>query len=255
MDHDWNDVTTQKSGGRWFPAEPMIRMTARFIQRKTGIDNYEIKRKTKRALDIGCGNGNHAMFFANQGISAAGIDISENAVNIARKRAENHGLDADFETGNAEMLPWDDNTFDLVVSDGVLDHVRFAEAKRIIKEARRVSTPDAYLFLSLRSTADSECGRGQKVEENTYVLEEGYEEGMLQHFFDQKHITELLADYKIFDIEHIKREYPTEFTIDKSYLQSSEGMKTQVDVTDTTFDRQHSRWWLAAEHTGNQPDE
>lgn len=252
MDDDWDNVTTQKSGGRWSPAEPMIRMTARFIQRRTGIDSYDVKRPTERVLDIGCGNGNHVMYFAEQGLSAAGIDISESAIDIARERANRRGLDVELETGSAETLQWTDDTFDLVVSDGVLDHVSFIEAKHIVDEVQRVSTPNAYIFLSLRSTADSECGRGEQVEENTYVLQEGYEEGMIQHFFDRQHIAELLADYEIFDIEHIKHEYPTEFTIDKSHRQSSGGIKKQVTLADTAFDRQHARWWLAAERTVDQ---
>jgi len=227
MGNDWDNVTTQK-GGRWSPAEPMIRMTARFIQRRTGIDSYDVKRPIERVMDIGSGIGNHVMYFAEQGLSAAGIDISESAIDIARERAKQRGLDVELEIGSAERLPWTDDTFDLVVSDGVLDHVRFTEAKRIIKEVQRVSTPNAYIFLSLRSTIDSECGRGERVEENTYVLDDGYEEGMLQHFFDRQHIAELLGDYEIFDIEHIKREYPTEFTLDKSHRQSSEGIKNRL---------------------------
>jgi 2-polyprenyl-3-methyl-5-hydroxy-6-metoxy-1,4-benzoquinol methylase len=203
-------------------------MTARFIQRRTGIDSYDVKRPTERVLDIGCGNGNHVMYFAEQGLSAAGIDISQSAIDIARERANRRGLDVELETGSAETLQWTDDTFDLVVSDGVLDHVSFIEAKRIVDEVQCVSTPNAYIFLSLRSTADSECGRGEQLEENTYVLQEGYEEGMIQHFFDRQHIAELLADYDIFDIEHIKREYPTEFTIDKSHRQSSGGIKNRL---------------------------
>lgn len=230
----------------------MIRMTSRFIQRRTGIDSYDVRRPIERVLDIGSGIGNHVMYFAEQGLSAAGIDISESAIDIARKRADRRGVDVEYETGSAETLPWTDDTFDLVVSDGVLDHVRFTEAKRIIEEIKRVSAPNAYIFLSLRSTTDSECGRGERVEENTYVMQEGYEQGMLQHYFDRQHIAELLADYEIFDIEHIKREYPTEFTLDKSHRQSSEGIKKQVTLADTTFDRQYARWWLAAERTGNQ---
>jgi cyclopropane fatty-acyl-phospholipid synthase-like methyltransferase len=246
MDDDWDDVTTQKSGGQWYPAEPMIRLTARFIQRRTGIDSYDVERPTNHVLDIGCGNGNHALFFAEQGLSAAGVDVSESAIELARQRATGRGLDIDFEVGDAADTSWADDTFDLVVSDGVLDHVSFSEAKSILAEIRRVSTPDAYIFLSLRSTADSEFRRGEEVEENTYVLQEGYEKGMLQHFFDRSSIEELLAGYEIFDIEHLKREYPADFSVDKAYLQSSEGLKKQIDLQDADFSRQYARWWLAA---------
>jgi SAM-dependent methyltransferase len=140
-------------------------------------------------------------------------------------------------------------TFDLVVSDGVLDHVRFSEAKSILAEIRRVSTPDGYLFVSLRSTADSECGRGEQVGENTYILNDGYEKGMLQHFFDRRSIDELLDGYEIFDVEHLKREFPAGFGVDKSYLQSSEGMKKQIELQDAEFSLQHARWWIAAKYS------
>jgi cyclopropane fatty-acyl-phospholipid synthase-like methyltransferase len=246
MDNDWDDVTVQKSGGQWYPAEPMIRLTARFIQRRVGIDSYDVKRPTNRVLDVGCGNGNHVLFFAEQGFSTAGVDVSKSAIELARQRATERGLDVDLEVGDAADLPWESEMFDLVVSDGVLDHVSFSQAKSILAEIQRVSTPGAYLFLSLRSAADSEWGRGEKVEENTYILQEGYEKGMLQHFFDRRSIKELLDGYEIFDIEHLKREYPTNFSVDKAYLQSSEGIKDQIELEDAEFSQQYARWWIAA---------
>jgi len=232
-------------GGRWYPTEPMVRLTARFIQRRIGIDSYDVKRSVNRVLDVGCGIGNHAVYFAQQGLAVTGVDISESAIEIGRKRTAEAGLDVEFIIGDAADLSGL-GRFDLVVSDGVLDHVKFSKAKEILNEIQLVSTSDAYMFLSLRSTADSECGRGEKVGENTYVLEEGYEQGMLQHFFDRRSIEELLEGWEIFDIEHLKREYPSDFSVDKSYLQSSGGMETQINLQDAEFSLQHARWWIAA---------
>jgi len=248
-EEDWEDITTAKSGGQWYYDTQIIRLTARFIQRRIGIDSFDIRREIDGALDVGCGIGNHLLYFAEQGLSTSGIDVSEEAIETARERANRHDLDVSLRQGDAENLPWDDNQFDLIISDGMLDHVPFPKAKSVMSEIRRVSRPNAYLFVSLRSTEATEYGRGKEVNDNTYELTSGYEEEMIQHFFDKADIEELLTGYDIFDVEHIVREYPEEFTFDKSYLQSSQGVQKFIDLAEADFTYQHARWWIAAKLT------
>lgn len=69
-----------------------------------------------RMLDVACGAGQIAIPAARAGVKVTGVDIAPNSIAQARERAATEGLDARFDEGDAEALPYDDGSFDLVVS-------------------------------------------------------------------------------------------------------------------------------------------
>lgn len=69
-----------------------------------------------KLLDVGCGSGQIALMAAKDGLDVFGVDIAENWVERARARAAAEGLRATFEQADAEALPFEDASFDVVVS-------------------------------------------------------------------------------------------------------------------------------------------
>src|SRR6185503_2206657 len=69
-----------------------------------------------RMLDVGCGAGQIAIPAARAGVNVTGVDIAANLIEQARARAIAEGLTVLFDEGDAEMLPYDDAAFDVVVS-------------------------------------------------------------------------------------------------------------------------------------------
>jgi SAM-dependent methyltransferase len=69
-----------------------------------------------RALDIACGSGNLAIPLARGGADVTGVDIATNLLEQARARAAVESLTARFDEGDAEALPYEDGSFDVVVS-------------------------------------------------------------------------------------------------------------------------------------------
>lgn len=67
-------------------------------------------------LDVACGSGQLALMAARDGIKVTGVDIAGNLVERAQTRANAEGLQARFEEGDAEALPYPDASFDVVVS-------------------------------------------------------------------------------------------------------------------------------------------
>jgi len=51
-------------------------------------------------LDVGCGRGRHALILAERGYDVIGLDLSERAIDVARSRAADAGLDVDFRVGD-----------------------------------------------------------------------------------------------------------------------------------------------------------
>ena len=65
-------------------------------------------------LDVACGSGQLALWAARDGIKVTGVDIAPNLVQRAQVRANAEGLNARFMEGDAEALPFEDASFDVV---------------------------------------------------------------------------------------------------------------------------------------------
>ena len=92
-----------------------------------------------RVLEIGCGMGTDGAQFAKAGADYTGIDLTEAAVELARKRFHVSGLKGEFRVADAERLDFPDASFDLVYSHGVLHHTPDIEAA--VREIHRVLKP------------------------------------------------------------------------------------------------------------------
>ncbi len=67
-------------------------------------------------LDVACGTGNAAIPAAEAGAQVTGVDLSPQMLAVARRRAEPAGVDVEWTLADAEQLPWDDGSFDVVLS-------------------------------------------------------------------------------------------------------------------------------------------
>jgi len=67
-------------------------------------------------LDVACGSGQVALWAARDGVQVTGVDIAPNLVQRAQARADAEGLKARFIEGDAEALPFEDASFDVVIS-------------------------------------------------------------------------------------------------------------------------------------------
>jgi SAM-dependent methyltransferase len=92
-----------------------------------------------KVLEIGCGLGTDGAQFAEAGADYTGVDLTDAAVELARRRFELFGLSGKFQTADAENLDFADESFDLVYSHGVLHHT--PETGKAVKEINRVLRP------------------------------------------------------------------------------------------------------------------
>jgi len=99
--------------------------------------------------------------------------------------------------GNIYELPYPKNYFDAIVSFGVLDHILFKNAKVAINEVCRVLKSNGLLYLTLRSSRDTDCGRGEEIEQNTFIIPSDAEAGIPQHFYTGREIIELLQNFQV----------------------------------------------------------
>ncbi len=97
--------------------------------------------KGRKILDLGCGSGESAVYFAKQGAEVTACDISPKFVEVAQRLAQYHGVKIETGVCPAEILPYADNSFDFVFANGVLHHVDIPptmhELKRVLKPGGR----------------------------------------------------------------------------------------------------------------------
>jgi SAM-dependent methyltransferase len=96
--------------------------------------------KPKRILDMGCGVGHATLPYCDlyPDAEVVGIDVGPALLRYAHARAESLGKRADFVQANAEQTPFEDGSFDLVVSNIFLHETSTQALPRILAESRRL---------------------------------------------------------------------------------------------------------------------
>jgi len=102
-----------------------------------------------RLLDLGCGEGDNAAYFARLGFQVTGIDISPTAIDVAARLANEQGLRIDFRVADVlELAEFPDSSFDLATDIGCLHMlVREEHRRRYLRSVRRILRSGGVFFL------------------------------------------------------------------------------------------------------------
>jgi ubiquinone/menaquinone biosynthesis C-methylase UbiE len=103
------------------------------------------KCKGKKILDYGCGNGIHSVFLAECGGNVTGIDLSENQLEIAKKRTQKKGIEdrVNFIKMDCEKLDFPGNSFDIIFDGGTFSSL---DLNKVFSELVRVLKPDGFIL-------------------------------------------------------------------------------------------------------------
>jgi len=144
-DHDnWNNEMAKRYNPNSFITQSGILI--RWVEEKRlsltkkclGLDS------TSSVLDVGCGAGN--LLERISGRRLVGLDLSDYLLEQARTRLKNR-KEIEVVKGNAEQLPFADNTFNRVVCSEVLEHISHPD--QVISEIHRVAQPNAKAVITI----------------------------------------------------------------------------------------------------------
>lgn len=128
------------------------------------VDLVESGRvKPCRALDLGCGAGNYAVYLAGRGFDVFGVDISPTAIGMAEENARKRGLSCRFIAADVlGDLHEVEGTFDLVYDWELLHHLYPEQREQYVRNVRRKLRPGgSYLSLCFSEQDPQFGGRGK----------------------------------------------------------------------------------------------
>lgn len=100
-----------------------------------------------RAVDLGCGVGEEALYLAENGFDVTGIDISPTAINMAHRLASSKGIPVRFEVDDLTDLEEDYGTFDVLVDIGTLNDIDQTDRNAYVQTVRSLSHPGSRFIL------------------------------------------------------------------------------------------------------------
>jgi SAM-dependent methyltransferase len=102
-----------------------------------------------KAVDLGCGAGNYAIYLAGRGFEVTGIDFSPTAIRIAKENAEKKGVKCNFFVADViDGLDKINQTWDFAYDWGLLHHISPKRRRKYLENVRRILNPKGK-FLSV----------------------------------------------------------------------------------------------------------
>lgn len=112
---------------------------------REAIDSFDLKGK--KVLEIGFGMGSDHLSLARRGAFMNGIDLTPSHVEITKARLNIFGEVSNLVNGDAELLPYKNESFDFVYSLGVIHHS--PDTEKIISEIHRVLKPGGGCYIAV----------------------------------------------------------------------------------------------------------
>ncbi|WP_432407705.1 class I SAM-dependent methyltransferase [Wukongibacter sp. M2B1] len=138
--------------------------------------------KGMKVLDIGCGTGNFSIKLAEMGCKVVGIDISDEMLNKARKKAEALELDIEFYTMDVYNLEFEDESFDAAFSMAAFEFIK--EPDKALDEIFRVVRENSQILIGTISR-DSKWGQ--------LYLSEGFQKNTVFKYANFKTLEDLCS--------------------------------------------------------------
>lgn len=179
--------------------------TQKEIWFEPSIESYYLVNRWKRQgkkefLDIGCGLGRHSIQFAKEGFNVTSIDLSQEAIDSAKRWAQDEKLDIQFLHSDMMDIPYEDNSFDCILCRNVISHTDTEGIETIINKIYNLLKINGECFLTLGSKNASTYKDPKNiiVDENTKLrMDEGPEKGVPHFYADMNIIPRLCKKFKI----------------------------------------------------------
>lgn len=188
MQNYWNRRFA-KEGRIWGSSPSGTALQAMEFFRKEGV---------RKILIPGSGYGRHSDFFAANGFAVHGIEVSDVAIGLSTFP---NTLVRHFR-GSVLDMPFNDELYDAVYCFNVLHLFRDSDRRTIIGKCAAQVRPGGVLYFTVFSEREPTCGKGQKVEENTFESKPGRP----THYFTHEDLKDHFSTFAVLETGLIEDE-------------------------------------------------
>lgn len=196
----WDDCWKQEN-----PEKLYTYLDGYFQFKDRMIDIFK-EHHVKTICDAACGYGAYSLVFASNGFHVKSFDISPFAAEITRRGLEKSGITADVKAASIFSTGYEDEAFDGVVADSVLDHMTTADAQKALTELYRITRPGGLILVSFDTPEESDREMAHEVLADGSLLyaDNTPRAGMIFHPYGREEI-DLLLSGKSAIYEHTNR--------------------------------------------------
>ena len=162
--------------------DPLVSLMGAARAREELIKQANIK-PNQRVLDLGCGTGTLVVLLKRKYATAeiVGIDPDPKALRRAEKKVRRAGVAVQLDEGFSDELPYDEGTFDRVLSSFMLHHLEEHEREKTLREVLRVLKPaGTFHLLDFAGGEDKAPGRWGRLINSHARLEDNSQQRILQ---------------------------------------------------------------------------
>lgn len=162
----------------------------------TDIPETLTKRSVRSVLDLGCGTGWLSVYLAKQGFNLTGLDISVQAIKLAREWASKEDLDIHFDVGDIADMPYPDAAFDAVVANSIFEHFPLDVAEITMKRLKRILVPGG-TFIGCFDKVGGGPGEYFELADKTHVYTDKHRKGMMLRYYKDAELQQIMSGWRI----------------------------------------------------------
>lgn len=154
--------------------------------------------------DFCCGAGRHTVLISQMGHNAYGSDISPNGIVHTDKWLKSNGVNGTLKVADMTDNLFVGMNFHGAISWDALHHNTIDNINKAVENVYQSLCEGGMFMVSLLSTTAGRPDlRGEEIEKNTFVREDGSEKGVPHHYFDEQGIRDLFKKWKIVSLTEI----------------------------------------------------
>lgn len=163
--------------------------------------DFFVVHKVKNILIPGIGYGRHAQVFKENGMTVTGIEISQTAIDIAKKHFGN-GLT--IHHGSVTEMPFDNYLYDGIFCYGLIYLLDKAEREKLVRDCHKQLIENGVMVFTAITKDAQTYGQGTLIDKDRFEMFGGVK----IFFYDRKTIEEEFRESGLFEITEITENYP-----------------------------------------------
>ena len=167
-------------------------------------NDFFIEHNVKNILIPGIGYGRNAQIFRNNGMSVTGIEISQTAIDLAKKH---FGNDLVIYHGSVTDMPFDKNKYDGIYCYALIHFLDKKERGKLIRDCFNQLSENGFMIFTTVTKEAQIYGQGTYLEKDRFQIFGG----LKMFFYDRETIQEEFGKAGLFEILDVADVYPFYF--------------------------------------------